>query len=68
MVEPGGSAVVVPREDAEALGAAIERVAGDPEMARSLGRRGRRIARERFGVETMCAKRQHLFEKLLAAP
>jgi glycosyltransferase involved in cell wall biosynthesis len=40
-VEDGVEALLVPPEDPGALRAAIERVLGDPELARSLGAAGR---------------------------
>jgi len=39
----------VPRGDVAAMAAAIGRLAGDPELARSLGESGRELVRERFG-------------------
>jgi glycosyltransferase involved in cell wall biosynthesis len=66
MVEPDRSAVVVPREDREALAAAVALLSRDRNLARKLGERGRRIAEKRFGIDTMCANRQRLFDRLLA--
>jgi glycosyltransferase involved in cell wall biosynthesis len=67
MVEDGSSATVVPSGDETALATAIARLASDaPERAR-LGERGRQIVDERFRFESMCAKREALFEALLSS-
>lgn len=66
MVEPDRSGLLVPAEDAGALGGAIERVVADDSLRRSLGSRGRAIVESRFRVETMCEHRMALFEELLA--
>lgn len=65
MVEDGISAIIVPPEDPTALANAITKIAGDGKQARAFGDEGRRIVTERFKVETMCAKRQKLFTRLL---
>jgi glycosyltransferase involved in cell wall biosynthesis len=66
MVEPGGNAVVVRPENREALGRGIALIADDPSLAKAYGERGRRIAVERFSLETMCYNRQRLFDRLLS--
>jgi len=58
--------LIVPPEDEDALAEAIGQLAADPEMRRRLGRRGREVVEERFTLEAMCAKRERLFERLLA--
>lgn len=66
MVEDGSSATVVPSGDEAALASAIERlVSSAPERAR-FGERGRQIVDERFRFESMCAKREALFDALLS--
>jgi glycosyltransferase involved in cell wall biosynthesis len=67
MVVPDESALLVPPEEAEMLRAAIERLATDAGTRERLGRRGRAIVEERFGLERMCAAREALFSRLLDA-
>lgn len=66
MVEDGGSAFVVPTENEAALSGAISKLIGDRDTARVFGERGRSIVEERFRVETMCARRERLFERVLS--
>jgi glycosyltransferase involved in cell wall biosynthesis len=60
------SALIVPPEDESALGAAIERIAGDAALRGRLGARGREIVEARFRIEAMCAAREALFVELLS--
>ena len=62
MVEPGVNGELVPERDPKALAAAIERLIAHPEQARSLGSRGREIAREKFSIETSARQLQALFD------
>jgi glycosyltransferase involved in cell wall biosynthesis len=64
MVEPGVNGELVPERNPEALSAAIERLIADPDKARSLGSRGREIAREKFSIETSARQLQRLFENI----
>jgi glycosyltransferase involved in cell wall biosynthesis len=57
-VEDGRSGIVVPRRDAEATTAAIERLLRDGGLAESCGTRGREIAVERYSMEKMCRERE----------
>ncbi len=64
MVESGLNGELVSERDPEALSAAIERLISDPEQARSLGIRGREIAREKFSIEESARQLQRLFESI----
>jgi glycosyltransferase involved in cell wall biosynthesis len=65
MVEEGRSALIVPPDDERSLKVALERVAGDSALRRSMGARGREIAEQRFRIEAMCRKREAVFEELM---
>jgi glycosyltransferase involved in cell wall biosynthesis len=64
MVEPGVNGELVPERNPEAVSVAIERLIADPDKARSLGSRGREIAREKFSIETSARQLQELFERI----
>lgn len=53
VVEDGVTGALVPEEDAEALAAAIGRLAADPERCEALGGAALRRAREQFGWDTV---------------
>jgi glycosyltransferase involved in cell wall biosynthesis len=60
------SALLVPPGDPSALAEAMRRVAGDPELARSLSRGGRAVYEERASEEVLGARWRSLLEELLA--
>jgi glycosyltransferase involved in cell wall biosynthesis len=62
MIEDGVNGVLVPERDPTALAATIERLLGNREEARSLGDRGREMAREKFSVQTSARELQQIFE------
>jgi glycosyltransferase involved in cell wall biosynthesis len=64
MVENGVNGVLVAERNPTALADAIERLLENPEEARSLGDRGREIAREKFSIETSARQLQQLFETI----
>src|SRR5262249_54081243 len=66
MVEPGASALLVNSGDDDALEAALRRLASDAGLRETLGRRGRDIVNERFRFDTMCAKREEMFEDVIS--
>jgi glycosyltransferase involved in cell wall biosynthesis len=66
IVDEDRSGLMVPPEDASALGGALARIASDPALRRSLGQRGRAVVESRFRVETMCENRMAYFEEVLA--
>jgi len=64
MVEQGVNGELVPERNPEAVCAAIERLIADPEKARTYGDRGRKIAREKFSIETSARQLQELFDSI----
>ena len=63
MLEDGISGLLVPPDDAEALGRAIVRLLADRDLATRLGRGGRQVAQARYGVEEMLASISALYEE-----
>ena len=49
----GSGGLIVPREDTCALAEAIQRLLGDPELCRQLGRSARRNVEARFSIESI---------------
>jgi glycosyltransferase involved in cell wall biosynthesis len=64
MVENEVNGLLVPDRNPTTLADAIERLLGNPEEARSLGNRGREIARKKFSIETSARQLQQLFETI----
>lgn len=56
--------VLVPRGDAEALGAAVARLAGEPETRRRMGEAARRHVVDRFAAERLVRDIEALYEEL----
>ena len=54
-VDDGVSGLLVEPEDASGLTRAMARLAGDVELRRAMGRRGRRILAERFDIRRVSA-------------
>ncbi|HEX4630573.1 MAG TPA: glycosyltransferase family 4 protein [Chthoniobacterales bacterium] len=65
MVEDGVNGELVPERDPAATATAIERLIDDPQRARSLGDRGREIAREKFSIEESALQLREIFERML---
>ncbi|MDX1630539.1 MAG: glycosyltransferase family 4 protein [Thermoanaerobaculia bacterium] len=61
----GEAGVLVPSDDAEALAEALGNLLSRPEVAAELGRRGRRIAEERFSWERIGAMVCRRYRELL---
>lgn len=66
VVVDGESGLIVPPGDPGALAAAVERVLGNPTLARALGTCGERRVRERFSLEAMLAAIDSLYTRQLA--
>ncbi len=60
------TALVVAPRDAAALAAALERLAGDEELARTLGHRAHELVRARHGEDVMLDKMEAVFKGALA--
>lgn len=61
IVEDEASGLLVPPGDAPALAAALDRVLGDPALARRLGERGRERLAERFSWEAIVARYEAVY-------
>jgi glycogen(starch) synthase len=66
IVEDGASGRLVPPDDAPALAAAIEELAGDPQMRRRMGKRARELYEQRFSQERMVQGAVAFYRRLLA--
>jgi len=56
LLEASGTGIVIQPESAEALAQAIERLAADPEAAREMGRKGRRLVEAEFDRDKLAAQ------------
>ena len=66
VVEPDETGLLVPPKDADALAAAIARLATDPELGRRLGRTGRDRVEERYRLDRCAATHAHAYRLALA--
>lgn len=64
-VLPGETGLLVPPRDPEALARAVGYLVDHPDIRRSMGRRARRLALERFGVEQAAGRVKRVYELLL---
>ena len=64
-IEDGRTGYLVPVEDPMALANAMAKLVREPDRARTMGRRGREIVRERFSVEVHLRKMTALYRTLL---
>jgi sugar transferase (PEP-CTERM/EpsH1 system associated) len=67
LVEEGSTGLIVPPADAQALAAAIGRLASDPRQAAEMGRAGRTRAVGQFSLEAMVARYQGIYDQQLRA-
>jgi glycosyltransferase involved in cell wall biosynthesis len=65
IVVDGVTGLLVPPGDAAALAAAITRLLTDPDLAAAFGRAGRARVEAEFGLDTMVARTQALYEELV---
>jgi glycosyltransferase involved in cell wall biosynthesis len=66
VVEPGVTGLLVPIGDAQALAAAVARLADDPALRQRFGRAGRARAVERFDLGVVVERTRRLYRELLA--
>ncbi|TVR35617.1 MAG: glycosyltransferase, partial [Spirochaetaceae bacterium] len=64
VISHGHDGLLVPSDDAAALGHALARLAGDPHYAAALGRRARQTV-ERFAVERQACALLQIYQRLL---
>jgi glycosyltransferase involved in cell wall biosynthesis len=65
IVDHGVEGLLVPAEDAQALAGAVAQLLSDPDLARTMGQRGRATVRERFGVQQYVDGVQAVYRQLL---
>jgi glycosyltransferase involved in cell wall biosynthesis len=66
IIENGATGLLVPPGDSQALGRALLRLAGSPELARQLGRSAQTRARQRFMLSDKVTDLQRCYEDLFA--
>ena len=64
----GETGLLVPPRDAEALAAAIARLAGEPGLRRRMGEAGRRRVAERFTIQAHVGRTEEAYLRLLGEP
>jgi glycosyltransferase involved in cell wall biosynthesis len=67
VVDDGETGFLAPVGDVQALAAALDRLALDPDLRRRMGELGARRMRERFSVERMVDDVERLYARVLAA-
>jgi D-inositol-3-phosphate glycosyltransferase len=65
-VVPGETGLLVPPRDPGAVAAAVDALRTDPDLRRSMGRRGRRRAAARYGWEQIAAEVEQAYAELLS--
>ena len=66
VVKHDDTGLLVPERDAPALGAAIARLAGDPDLRARLGAAGRALLAARFGWDATAARFETAYDRALA--
>jgi glycosyltransferase involved in cell wall biosynthesis len=64
-VEDGVSGILVPPGDDVSIAEAVQRLASDQVLMRSMGKAGRRIYEDRFTLRMSVAKTEAVYEELL---
>ena len=64
-IEDGVNGLLIPPGDPRAMAAAIGRLLADPVQARHFGRAARQAINERFSMERMVSRTEHLYDALL---
>lgn len=67
MLEEGVTGHLVPAGDDEMLAARVAALLAEPERARLMGERGRRVVAEKFSCAAQLARAEELYERLFAA-
>ncbi|MGA7489127.1 MAG: glycosyltransferase, partial [Xanthobacteraceae bacterium] len=65
IARPGVNGFLVPRDDADALADAIERLALDPELRRKFGKASRELAERQFSSARIGCDLVELYQRLL---
>ncbi len=64
VVENGRSGIIIPTGSTVNLTAALLKLAAEPELMKSMGEEGEKIAKEKFSLGKMCEKLQKLYEQM----
>jgi glycosyltransferase involved in cell wall biosynthesis len=67
LVKPAINGLLVPPADAVAFEAAMRELAGNAALRQEMGKQGRQIAHESFGVSVMINRYQDLYESVLGS-
>jgi glycosyltransferase involved in cell wall biosynthesis len=67
VVVDGKTGILVPREDVDALQAALRRLAADPALRASMGAAGRERAKSEFSAARLVESYQGLYSELTAS-
>ena len=65
MIEDGANGFLVPPGNAEALAGAMTKVLTDRQLAASMGKKGRKIALERFSLDRMAEQTERVYRQVL---
>ncbi|MEW6267175.1 MAG: glycosyltransferase family 4 protein [Thermodesulfobacteriota bacterium] len=67
IVRPGENGLLVPARDVPGLAAALRQLIENPDLRRTLGRRGREIVEAEFTIEQVAAQTLDLYREILRA-
>ena len=65
IIRESGAGLVVEPEDSQGFTEAIGRIIDDPELAKSMGKAGRRYAEENFDIDIVTSRFEEVFERAL---
>lgn len=65
IIRESGAGLVVEPEDSQGFTEAIGRIIDDPELARSMGKAGRRYAEQNFDIDIVTSRFEEVFEEAL---
>lgn len=68
IVRDGHNGLVVPPRDSEALADSLKTLIEDPDLRRSMGKRGRSLVEESFSLEEVVDRTISVYEELIEAP
>ena len=66
LIDDGKTGILVPLEDVDGLIVAIERLIGNPELARSMGQRARQVVADRFNINRVAQETLEFYAQLLS--
>lgn len=66
-IEPGRTGLLVPVRDADALADAVQKLIENPELRKSMGRAGRKLAEREFAIEKIVDAHMEIYEQMVSA-